>query len=180
VGTVPAAASNYGRATDTAQVPETKNTTGEPENRREESEGDVSLPLLAGALLSDITPVEDRAAIQRADKVNHEAESNNPCSEEKEVNWPVDETASEGEEPEEGKKNGDGSNDFGVDEAGLGKVAIALILDGMEILSGEAGHHSCKSELADTQAEVEEIIYEMHLERDFFRGVWTCASVCQK
>lgn len=168
MGTVPAAASNYGRATDTAQVPEAKNTTGEPENRREESEGDVSLPLLTGALLSDIAPGEDRAAIQRADKINHEAESNNPCSEEKEVNWPVDETASEGEKPEKGEKNGDCSNDFSVDEAGLGKVAIALVLDGMEILSSEAGHHSCKGELADTQAEVKEIIYEMHLDSDYF------------
>jgi hypothetical protein len=44
-------------------------TACEPENRGEEGEGYIGFPLLACAVLRDVTPVEDRAAVERADEL---------------------------------------------------------------------------------------------------------------
>lgn len=78
VGSVPAAAANAsvggdtscgGGCAGTAHIPEAEYGAGEPEDGGEKSECNISLPLLAGALLSNIAPVPDRSAIHGADEL---------------------------------------------------------------------------------------------------------------
>jgi len=62
----------------------------------------------------------------------------------------VDETTSEGKEPEESEEERDSSDYFSVDEALL-VLRVTGASNMMEIIGDEAEYGSCKGELADAQ-----------------------------
>jgi len=51
--------------------PESENSASKPEDGREEDECSVGLPLLAGALVSDVGPVEDGTAVKGSDELRN-------------------------------------------------------------------------------------------------------------
>lgn len=52
-----------------AHEPYSHKCADEPKDGRQEREGDVGLPLLTSAILCDVAPVEDAAAVKRADEL---------------------------------------------------------------------------------------------------------------
>lgn len=52
-----------------AHEPYSHKCADQPKDGRQEREGDVGLPLLTSAILCDVAPVEDAAAVKRADKL---------------------------------------------------------------------------------------------------------------
>ena len=145
---------------------QSEKTAGEPEHSRQEGEGNVGLPLVTGALLGDAGPVEGGAAVEWADEllvvrdalkiwwkgvgmgtyVDEEAESNNPGHEEEEINWPVDESGREWEEPQQRKEDGEAGDDLGVDHALLLALAdgVAALL---KILASDACDNCSEGQL---------------------------------
>jgi len=138
-------------AAGTAGNPDAKDGAGEPEDGGEEAECDVGLPAVAGALVGDVGPVEDGAALKRTDECNEEAEGDEPADGEEEVDGPVDEGAAEGEEPEESEEHGESSDGFGVDETALGPGVVAQLLVLVEPLACETSDGCSKGELADAE-----------------------------
>lgn len=69
--------------------------------------------------------------------IDEKAESNNPGNEEKEINWPVDESSCEWEEPQQREEDGKAGDDLGVDEALLLALAhgVAALV---EVLASDA------------------------------------------
>jgi hypothetical protein len=63
----------------------------------------------------------------------------------------VDESATEGEKPDDGQKDGESSNNLRIDETTFGPVVIALVVDAMKIIAGETSNDGCKSELYGCQ-----------------------------
>lgn len=53
-----------------AHEPYSHKCADEPKDCRKEGEGDVGLPLLTSAILCDVAPVEDAAAVKRADELS--------------------------------------------------------------------------------------------------------------
>jgi len=135
--------------------PETKGSADKPEDGREEREGDISLPFLASAASSNITPIKDRAAIQWANKLDHETECNEPGNRQQQVDGPVDEGPGEGEQPEESKQYRERGDNFGVDEAAFGPVVIALARYAAEVFACETGYDGCKGKLANAKQHAE-------------------------
>lgn len=87
----------------------------------------------------------------------------------------MDESATKGDKPDDGQKDGESGNDLRIDETSFGPVAIALVA--MKIIAGYTSYDGCKSELdgrqhlwkreagkltatylADTQQEAEEVV----------------------
>lgn len=50
--------------------PEAKGSAGKPEDGGQKAERNISLPLLARALVRDIRPVENGTAVKRADELS--------------------------------------------------------------------------------------------------------------
>jgi hypothetical protein len=73
----------------------------------------------------------------RSNKVNEQSERGHPCSEEHEVDGPVDEARGEGDEPDEGEEEGEACDDFGEDEALLGPGVC--FVEGVEVFTDYAG-----------------------------------------
>jgi hypothetical protein len=63
----------------------------------------------------------------------------------------VDESATEWEKPQEGQKDGKTCDNFRVDEASLGSITIALIVDAMQVIACNASYDGCKSKLKNSQ-----------------------------
>ena len=80
--------------------------------------------------------MEDRTTVHRANSVDEEAESSEPSSSEEEVSGPMDEAASEGEEPEQGQEDGHCSDDLGVDVASSGPGMV--VMEAMEVRANDA------------------------------------------
>ena len=93
-----------------AHEPYSHKCADEPKDSRQEGEGDVGLPLLTSAILRDVAPVEDAAAVQRTDElflklamrklyrvlctyVDEQTEGGNPETEENDVDRPVNKGA---------------------------------------------------------------------------------------
>jgi len=138
-------------AAGTASNPDAESGAGEPEDGREEAESDIGLPAVAGALVSDVGPVEDGATLKGADECNEEAESDEPADGEEEVNGPVDEGAAEWEEPEEGEEHGQSGDSLSVDETSLGPGVVAHVLVLVKPLACKTSDRCCKGELADAK-----------------------------
>ena len=56
----------------------------------------------------------------------------------------MNEGATEWQEPKESEKDGETCDDLCIDEAGFGSVAIALIVDAMEVIASDTSNDSCK------------------------------------
>jgi hypothetical protein len=146
--------------------PESNEATCQPEDGRQEGERDIGLPFLAGALLCDIAPIEDAAAVERTDElffmleaaenkgydtlvasayIDQKTESNDPSNEQEEIHRPVDESSRERKEPEQCKQYGQTCDDFGVDEARSGPGALAPGV--VEIFAGQTSYDGCEGEL---------------------------------
>lgn len=69
--------------------------------------------------------------------IDEEAESDDPGNEEEEINWPVDESSREWEEPQQREENGNAGDNLGVDEALLLTLAhgVAALV---EVLASDA------------------------------------------
>lgn len=85
-GSAPATAAGGGSVTDNSTAagavhnPKAEDGTGEPEDGGEEAEGDIRLPFLARAILRNVRPVENRAAVKGADESNQETEGDEPAN----------------------------------------------------------------------------------------------------
>lgn len=79
----------------------------------------------------------EEGASNRETYIDEEAERNNPGSEEEEINWPVDESSREWEEPQQREEDGNTGDDLGVDETLLITLAhgVAALV---EVLASEA------------------------------------------
>jgi len=104
----------------------------------------------------------------------------------------VDESATEWHKPEKSQKDGETSNNLGIDEAGFGSVTVAHITDAVKISAGNTSHDSCKSKLknsqyllqkgwlvdityfANAENQAQDIIYGMHLGGVFLNGLTVC------
>ena len=111
---------------------------GKPEHGRQEGKSNGGLPSLTRALLGDVAPRKDAAALERPDEVDEQAEGDHPEHEHQEVDHMVDDVGVEGNEPEEGQKHSKPSDDFSVDEALV--VPGAGVVDAMEIATDQASH----------------------------------------
>jgi hypothetical protein len=106
-----------------AHEPYSHKCADEPKNGRQEREGDVGLPLLTSAILCDVAPVEDVAAVKRADElfpklamrvytgvlcthVDQQTEGGNPETEENDVDRPVNECPTERQKPKQREEYG--------------------------------------------------------------------------
>lgn len=95
----------------------TENRRHQPADGRKEGERLIRLPRAAvGAMDTEIGPVEGAAAAATK-PVDEEAEHGEPGDGQDEVNWPVDERAREGQQPEDGQQNRQAGDDLGIDEA---------------------------------------------------------------
>lgn len=153
MGAVPAsaAASDIGSISSdgsafagSVDIPNAEEGAGKPEDRGEEGKSNISLPSLANALLGDIAPIKDGTAVEGTDKLNREAEGNQPSDKEKKIDWPVDESTSEGDKPEEREQYRKRGNGFSVDEATFGPISVALVPDGVEIIASDTSDNSSK------------------------------------
>jgi len=78
-------------------------STSEPKDERKEREGNICLPSLACSILGDIAPVPDAPTVHRADEAHKQAKCNNPSNGEDKIDWPVDDSPCEREEPQKGE-----------------------------------------------------------------------------
>jgi len=86
VGPIPSTTSNNtftcnwasSAITGPAQYPKTENSTCKPEDRRQESKGNIGFPPLADAFLRNVAPVENVTAVQGPDKVDQEGKRHDP------------------------------------------------------------------------------------------------------
>jgi len=154
------ASNSVATASRTVHNPETKSSRSKPEDGAQEAESDISLPLLARALVGQVAPVEDAAAVERANEGDEQAEGDEPEDGDQEIDWPVQEGAAEWEQPDEGEEHGEGCDGFGVDEAALGQGVVGHVLVGMKPFACEASDDGCKGELADAEQHAEERISE--------------------
>ncbi|KAI9879623.1 MAG: hypothetical protein M1830_007983 [Pleopsidium flavum] len=110
----------------------------EPEDGRQEAEGNSSLPPLTSALLRDIAPSKDASTVERADEGDKQAEGDDPQHKQHEVGHVMDEAAGERNEPDESAEHGDASNDLGVDEALLRPRVGSVVR--MEVATDQASY----------------------------------------
>jgi hypothetical protein len=59
----------------------------------------------------------------------------------------VNESATKWQKPQQGQKDGEACDDLGIDEAGFGSVAIALIVDAVKVVTCDTSYNGCKGEL---------------------------------
>lgn len=108
----------------------------QPADGGEEGKGLVGLPAAAvDAAEADAAPVEGVAA-GVAEVVDEEAEGGEPAGGQQEVYGPVDEAAGEGEQPEQGEKDGQSGDDLGVNEAGELPGRLVVVCH-VEVVTGD-------------------------------------------
>jgi hypothetical protein len=87
--------------------------------------------------MRDTRPVEGPATILTFELVHEKPESGKPGSCQDQIQRPAIETGREREKPKQAEKNGDSSNDFGVNKA-LPRPGIALV-EVVKVPSDDAG-----------------------------------------
>lgn len=117
----------------------------EPQNGREEGEGDDRLELAAGITTrSDVGPVPETTADVSTDEIDEQTKGNPPQNAHEDIDGPGEEVAGKGEEAKQGEKDGDTGHDFGVDLAAeLPAAAVGLV----QVLAVDAGDDGGEDEL---------------------------------
>jgi hypothetical protein len=84
--------------------------------------------------MSDSTPIEGiaSAVCPTVHVIDQEPECREPGEREEKIDWPVEEAGCERQKPEESEKDGDGGDDFDVDEASQRRTTAGSVV--MEIL----------------------------------------------
>ena len=112
---------NSGIAPELVEDVDAKKRARKPEAGTDEGEGLGGLPLATPAMLGDRGPVEHAAAaVLSVDVVkilNQGAEGSEPSEADDEVGRVVEHRVGEGDHPDQGKDDGDSSDDDGVDLA---------------------------------------------------------------
>jgi hypothetical protein len=150
--TIPATAARGRRGSNsslTAADPEDADDgRSEEADGEKEREGNVGLELATEATLGfDVAPVKDVSTAVTSE-VDEKTEGDEPADGEENVPWPVDEAACEWDQEDDGRDDGNGSNDDGVDKATKSwSVLIGLV----ENPASDAGNNASKGQLGRSE-----------------------------